>query len=187
MLLEIGEAAGLLLAAVLLTVVGGDDRTADPPDPKKPFPFEKRSQMLAPPYRTPDLAVIKGEMSGPIHSPLAGGVFFRNPAYDAAENDGRLYYTRFLGEDPAGKPSSLGFVTWQQLRPSRQTAQRIVPIPTYTVEDFETDGQVLKVHHYPPWPYGKARIRIQIYRWYGDDAGNGEFQLAQTVSGPAPG
>lgn len=152
-------------------------------DPDQPFTVTTGAILLQPPYRFASLATVEGTMSGSIHSPRPAGVFFTRPEFQTPEHDGRLYYTRYLGHDRHGKNSSLAFITWRPLGAAQDRAQRVRAIPGWTVEDLQTDGRVLLVHHYPPWP-SKARTSIQEYHWRGDQAGHGMFVLHATRKGP---
>lgn len=123
--------------------------------------------------------------SGSIHSPLEAGVFFKRPEFLTADHDGRLYYTSYLCREFKGRAYNIAFVTWRPLNAKADLAQHIRPLPSYTVEDFQTDGKVLEIYQYPQWPK-KIPIRVQVYGWEGDQAGNGRFILQTTKNGELP-
>jgi hypothetical protein len=148
-----------------------------------PFTLGGETEMLSPPHAPNDLAKVEATMSGSIHSPDAGGVFFHDPRFGKGQNDGRLYYTRYLGVAKSGKTLRFGFVRWRPLDAKQEMAQRFMPRPKHTIEDFETDGKRLMVHHYPDWP-SKAKTLVEVYRWQGDPEGHGRFLLAATRTGP---
>jgi hypothetical protein len=117
--------------------------------------------------------------SGSIHSPREFGNFFQRPEFKKKEHDGRLYFTNYLCREPH---NTVAFVTWRPLNAKADVAQHMRPIPGYSVEDFQTDGKVLEIQQYPSGPK-KSRIKVQIYRWEGDQAGNGRFVLQKTRDG----
>ena len=150
------------------------------PDPNAPVVLnDGQSPLRQPPFRPADFGAIHATFSGSIHSPLPAGAFFRHKGFDREDQDGRLYFVRFLNREPGG---SYGFIAWTPLDATAQTAQRVVPIPGYSVEDFDTDATVVRVHHYPR-RQRKSAILIQKYYWRGDNTGRGRFVLGTTNKG----
>jgi hypothetical protein len=144
---------------------------------EQPFTVDGRGLLRAP--FLPAGWKADATFSGSVHSPLEFGNFFRRPEFKTKEHDGRLYFTNYLNREGKG---NVAFVTWRPLNAKADKAQHIRPLPGYTVEDFQTDGKVLEVRHYPEWPK-KIPIKVQIYRWEGDQAGNGRFILLKTKDG----
>jgi hypothetical protein len=151
-------------------------------DPNLPFTRGKEGSFLRPPYAPPELDRLEATMGGSIHGPDEGGAFFRRPEFGEGENDGRLYYTRYLAKTRDGKTLRWGYVTWRPLNSPDEMAQRFMPLPGHTVEDFQTDGKFLIVYQCPNWP-SKAATQLQHYRWEGTDDGRGRFVLAHTEKG----
>lgn len=149
-----------------------------------PFTPDDRG-LLRPPFLPSGWKKADGTLSGSIHSPLEFGNFFQRPEFKTRDHDGRLYYTNFMCRSLNGAKATVAFVTWRPLNAKADLAQYIRPIPGYTVEGFETDGKELEIQQYPPWPK-KTPIKVQKYRWEGDQAGNGKFMLKSTRNGELP-
>jgi hypothetical protein len=153
-------------------------------DPDLPLAVSGEAALTQPPYWPAELKGNEATMSGSIHSPMGQGVFFKHHDFLKAEHDGRLYYVHFLSRDQQGRKGNLSFVKWTPLD-GAEMAQRLTLIPGHAIEDYQTDGKVLRVHHYPPWP-ALEPTRIQTYGWKGDDSGHGKFVLEGTKDGPPP-